>query len=154
MSKLVKATNSVEQTKKLGILLGEELRTFSGSKNHAFCLALTGELGSGKTLFVQGLARGLGISSRIQSPTFVFMKRYGLKRSSFDNMWHIDLYRLEKDSELGAIGFSEVVTDRKNIVVVEWAERIRRHLPKDTLWIIFTHEKPESRLITFTHEKR
>lgn len=154
MPKLTKTTQTTEQTKNLGELLGEEVRYFSGSVKHAFCIALSGELGAGKTLFTQGLAKGLGIRARIQSPTFVFMKRYSLKSSTFDNMWHMDCYRIEKDTELGPLEFKEIASDPKNILVIEWAERIRKHIPKDALWITLEHQTPESRIVTFAHEKR
>lgn len=98
--------------------------------------ALTGDLGSGKTTFVQGFAEGLGISSRIISPTFILVRKYGLTGKSF---YHIDLYRLEDDveGEVKNLGINDVWEKKENIVVIEWAEKIRNVIPKSASWIKF-----------------
>jgi tRNA threonylcarbamoyladenosine biosynthesis protein TsaE len=91
-------------------------------------VALHGELGAGKTRFVRGLARGLGIDpSRVHSPTFVLVNMYGA--ATGPALVHVDAYRLRGGEELAPLGWDRLL-DGSNIVVVEWAERIERELPK------------------------
>lgn len=93
-------------------------------------------MGAGKTTFVQGLAKGLGIKSRIISPTFILLRQYKEKKLTF---YHIDLYRLEGDiaRELEGLGIGEFVNDPGNVLAVEWAEKAKDFLPKDTIWVDF-----------------
>ena len=99
-------------------------------------LALTGNLGSGKTTFIQGLAEGLGVSTRVISPTFILLRKYSLGEMSF---YHVDLYRLETGVEEEALnlGLSDIWGRKDNIVAVEWAEKVKRLIPKSALWITF-----------------
>ncbi len=128
-------TNNSNQTKKLGESLAKKLK--QRVKKRALVLGLKGELGGGKTTFLQGFARGLGIKQRILSPTFVILKRFKIKDLRFKNFYHIDCYRLNRDKEILALGFKEIISNKKNIVAVEWAERIKKILPKDAIWIKF-----------------
>jgi len=99
-------------------------------------LALTGNLGSGKTTFIQGLAEGLGVSTRVISPTFILLRKYSLGEKSF---YHVDLYRLETgvEKEVVNLGLSDIWGRKDNIVAVEWAEKVKRLIPKSALWITF-----------------
>ncbi len=96
-------------------------------------LALSGDLGAGKTTFVQGLAEGLGIQERVQSPTFVLLNVY-------DGLMHFDLYRLKTSSEFTGLGFDEYF-EAAGICAIEWPERIQDILPPQTIHIHFRHEK-------------
>ena len=118
-------TKSANETQILG-------KKFSASLTGGETIALIGELGAGKTTFAQGLAQGLGIEGRIVSPTFILMRTYG-------NLYHIDLYRLEKDidEEVKNLGLTDIWGKKENIVVVEWAEKITEMLPENTIWINF-----------------
>lgn len=84
-------------------------------------IALSGELGSGKTTFVQGFAKGLGINEKIISPTFLLIRQYPVGNYFF---YHIDLYRLGS-VEMKDLGLKEILTDPNNIVLIEWPERIK-----------------------------
>jgi len=108
--------------------------------------ALKGNLGAGKTTFVQGFFRGLGLK-RAASPTFIIMRRYSLKRGIFKNVYHMDAYRLKKTKELKVLEFGEILADPQNIVLIEWPERIKNILPKNVKWIIFKHGKKEDERI-------
>ena len=116
-------------------------------------LALSGELGSGKTTFVQGLARFLGIRGRMQSPTFVLMKWYDIslrrwRALPYRRLIHADAYRIKTIAEARRLGFPEVFADRDAIVVVEWADRIRKLFPNSAVWIYFHHgENPRERIL-------
>jgi len=128
-------TNSSNQTKKLGEALAKKIK--SRKKDKALVLGLSGDLGGGKTTFLQGFAKGLGIKQRILSPTFVILKRFKIKDLRINNFYHIDCYRLNRDKEILALGFKEIILDSENIVAIEWAERIEKILPKNTIWIKF-----------------
>ncbi len=122
-------TKSAKETKALGKKIAANLK--GGA-----ILALTGELGSGKTTFAQGLAKGLGIKQRIISPTFILVRKYDL---GFKNFYHIDFYRLETgiEKEVRNLGIEEIWDDPRNIVVIEWAEKIKKMIPKNATWIEF-----------------
>ena len=134
-------TSSSIQTKKLGEKFSKEILEKKPKKT-AFVVGLEGELGGGKTTFLQGFAKGLGIKEKILSPTFVIMKK-------FNNFYHIDCYRVEKPKELLDLGFREITSNPKNIIVIEWADRIRKIMPKDTLWIKFDFIDGKRRRVAF-----
>jgi len=151
--KRVFITKSPSSTKKLGEILGEEARRHFNKKKTALCFALEGDLGAGKTLFTKGVAHGLGITRTITSPTFVLAKRYPISKSHFRNLWHIDCYRIKKPAELDVLGWKNIIRDPKNILVVEWANQIKKYLPPKPARIIFSHEAPKIRKITFYEDR-
>jgi len=109
----------------------------------AVVLVCSGDLGAGKTAFVQGLARALGLKGKIQSPTFVLEKIYALparahREFGFARLVHIDAYRLEHPRELAALGFKELAADASNLIVIEWGEKVRKLLPRGYRELKFT----------------
>ena len=142
-------TDSARQTQELGQDTANRLR---GGE----VLALTGELGSGKTTFVQGLALGLGITQRIISPTFVLMREYGMKRKGESGkgkrLYHVDLYRLEGnlEQEIKNLGLEDIWSKGENIVVIEWAEKIAEILPKKRIDVTIDIISEGKRRITIT----
>ena len=100
-------------------------------------LALYGELGAGKTTFVQGLAAALGITKRLISPTFTLMRQYPVKSDRYNSLYHLDLYRVESAADLKSIDLSEIIADPNNLVVIEWAEKASDILPSRRLDIKF-----------------
>ena len=90
-------------------------------------ICLEGDLGAGKTLFVQNLAKALGIEENVTSPTFNLMNTYAGKMV----MYHFDLYRLEQEYELEDIGFYDYISDGDGLVVIEWADKFCDCLPDD-----------------------
>ena len=134
-------TTNPAQTKKIGKKLAKRILK-SKIKKTAFVIGLTGELGGGKTTFSQGFAKGLGVKEKILSPTFVIMKK-------FNNFYHVDCYRIKRPKELLDLGFKEIIKNPKNIVVIEWADRIRKIMPKSALWIKFEFiDEKKRRIIT------
>jgi tRNA threonylcarbamoyl adenosine modification protein YjeE len=141
---------SSEETKKLGEELAGEIKRGKG----AVVFALKGELGAGKTTFAQGFFKGLGLKKRSPSPTFIIMRRHSLLHAgaahgdrasgAFKNIFHVDAYRLKRDADFDVLGFGDIFADPRNIVLIEWAERARRLLPKGTVWLQFHYGKHEN----------
>ncbi len=132
-------TSSSVQTKKLGEKFAKEILK-NKPKKKAFVIGLEGNLGAGKTTFIQGFAKGLGIKEKILSPTFVILKRFQLNNltiKQFNNLYHIDCYRIERPKELLVLGFKEIISNPENIVTIEWADKIKKIMPKNVLWISF-----------------
>lgn len=99
--------------------------TFQPAAPTATILALSGDLGSGKTAFVKALASALGITDTITSPTFVIEQIYSLSKGAiFDRLIHIDAYRLERASELERLGWAEIASNPKNLICLEWPENV------------------------------
>jgi len=128
-------TFSDKQTKKIAASLFKEIaKSRPRTGKNALVIALSGDLGAGKTTFVQGFLRAAGVRKRIASPTFVLIKSYKF-------MYHIDCYRIKNPKELLDLGLKEILNNPKNIVLIEWAEKIRRILLKKTIWIKLKHSK-------------
>jgi tRNA threonylcarbamoyladenosine biosynthesis protein TsaE len=115
-------TKSEEETK----IIAEKI---AGQFADGGIIALSGDLGAGKTTFAQGFAKGLKITSRIVSPTFLIIRQYPLpgKKNFF---YHIDLYRME-NIDLKNSGLEEILNDETNVVLIEWSEKILEHLPEN-----------------------
>ena len=105
-------------------------------------------MGGGKTTFLQGLARGLEIKEKILSPTFVIFKKFTLHKSVFQKFFHIDCYRIQKPDELLKLGFKEIIFSPSNIVAIEWADKIKKILPKNILILKFEFIAKNKRKIT------
>lgn len=140
-------THSVEKTQAVA---SDLINSLHGSN----FLALYGDLGSGKTTFSQGIGKALGITNRMISPTFVVVRSYKLSRLPllrpgvsgqevisdklhFKNLYHIDLYRIEKPEEVINLGILDFARDPKNLVVIEWAEKMAKYLPEKRVDVKF-----------------
>ncbi|MEI6058001.1 MAG: tRNA (adenosine(37)-N6)-threonylcarbamoyltransferase complex ATPase subunit type 1 TsaE [bacterium] len=106
----------------------------------AYVVGLYGDLGSGKTAFTQLIAKLLGIEEGITSPTYVIEKVYPINslQTAFKHLIHIDAYRLEKSAELAHLGWSEIISDPTNLVLIEWPERVADIMPADHIRLKFT----------------
>ena len=154
-------TRSGKETKKIGGILGRQILNYRHPMS--IVISLEGELGSGKTTFAQGFAKGLGIKENPRSPTFVIMQIYPItpnpstpypfvrgKGKKYSpppyegggwgrlNFIHIDAYRL-KSKDLKILGWRELVKNPQNIILVEWGDKIKNILPKNSLRVIFKH---------------
>ncbi|MBI2640263.1 MAG: tRNA (adenosine(37)-N6)-threonylcarbamoyltransferase complex ATPase subunit type 1 TsaE [Candidatus Sungbacteria bacterium] len=127
-------TKSPRETQKVAQMLARTLL-----KSHFNTIALEGELGAGKTTFVQGFAGALGIREKIQSPTFVLLKIYKIKKGRVRHLIHIDCYRLKSAEALIHLGLKNLLEDKDAIILIEWADRVRKFLPKNTVWVRFKH---------------
>lgn len=135
------SSSSPKTTRALAATLARELSRHPPKLPHAIVVALTGPLGAGKTTFTQGFARGLGLPHTLVSPTFLMVRRYPLRRKKYRNLFHVDAYRLSKGAakEFAPLGLFEVFADPKNIVLVEWADRIRHAVPRPAVWVSCAH---------------
>lgn len=134
-------TNSPEQTKALGKAIGHVI----DSKT---IIAMVGDLGSGKTIFVQGLAVGMGISPEtyITSPTYTLINEYQGRMP----LYHADFYRLnEADEEVEHLGFTDLL-NKDAVVAIEWADRLDHLNIGDHLMVAFTILKNDQRTVTLT----
>lgn len=140
-------TTSVNQTKKLAKIFAQKILK-GRPKKQAIIIGLIGDLGSGKTTFLQGFAKDLGIREKILSPTFIILKKFQIPNykfqtnskfqiPKFQTFYHIDCYRIQKPKEILDLGFREIISNHQNIVAIEWADRIHKILPKDTLLLKF-----------------
>jgi len=150
MTKVRILSANPEQTREIARNLAKEIPV-SGSAP-PLTLALCGDLGSGKTTFVQGLARELGIKEPVTSPSFVLVRRYPLKKGG--NFYHIDCYRLTKTRDLLELGFREIIASPGSIIAIEWADKIQEILPRKYLKIQFSHQAPKERLIKLSITKK
>jgi tRNA threonylcarbamoyladenosine biosynthesis protein TsaE len=106
-------SHSPEETEALG-------ETWGRAAVSGLVIGLTGDLGAGKTQLVKGLARGLGVTARVHSPTFTLVNQYGGGRLP---LFHLDLYRLETPAQIVAAGLEEYLEKPDGVAVVEWAEK-------------------------------
>lgn len=124
----------------LPTLVQEVLAQLPQHKDTATIVALSGDLGAGKTTFVKALAEALGVSGTVQSPTYVLMKSYPISYGSFKMLVHIDAYRLEKPEEFAALQPETFLHNKAVLVCIEWPERVAGILPTPDLVINFSAE--------------
>ena len=140
MSRTV-VTNNCEETQQFG-------RDFAKQAQHLQAIALHGDLGSGKTTFVQGLAQGLGIIKKIISPTFIIMRTYKIDgRGDKKFLYHVDLYRITDEKDIEVLGLIELMNDSQNITVIEWPEKIENLLSEKRKDLFFTYLGDDKREI-------
>jgi tRNA threonylcarbamoyladenosine biosynthesis protein TsaE len=118
------------------------VRALAPHAEEATLVTLSGELGAGKTAFTQAAAKALGVEDAVTSPTFVLEKIYLLPPGRpFTHLVHIDAYRLEEASELRTLGFDALMREPKNLIMLEWPEKVADALPT-----------PQTRISLIPHE--
>ena len=146
-------SNNPEELKKIAKDLADNLMSRSRLDigGGALVLALTGDLGSGKTTFAQAFAEALGVKEKIKSPTFIIFRKSKIipllagQKSKFEYFYHFDVYRIHSEKEILNLGWEEIISNPKNIVLVEWADKIEKILPKNSVKINFKHLKGDKR---------
>jgi tRNA threonylcarbamoyladenosine biosynthesis protein TsaE len=131
-------SKSPEQTRRIGMRLGSALK-----KGDVLCLQ--GELGAGKTTFVQGIAQGWGSLDSVSSPTFIIVNVY--RRTDGAQLFHLDTYRLESQPEAEELDIDSMLSE--GVLIVEWPERLGNLIPEERLWIKLDHILDEQRLMLF-----
>lgn len=137
-------TKSAQETAAVGQKLALDINERRAG-THILCLY--GDLGSGKTTFTQGFARGLGIATRLLSPTFIIVRRYDIPATE-KFLYHIDLYRLKNIADMEELGLTEIFTDPQSLVVIEWAEKLTGALPENRTDIWFSVDREGNHHIT------
>jgi tRNA threonylcarbamoyladenosine biosynthesis protein TsaE len=140
-------TRNAQETQELASQLAKKILAKKPGKT-AVVLCLRGQLGAGKTTFLQGFAKELGVEEVVNSPTFVIMKHFSIDAGGFEHFYHIDCYRLEREDEILALGFAEIISNPKNIVAIEWPEKISKLLPPDAPVISFHYTGENTRNIS------
>lgn len=149
-------TKSSRETKAVAKkLIGQWLKS-STNKNLVICLH--GDLGAGKTTFVQGLAEELGIKEIVNSPTFLIMKKYTSVKNKTRknrtaekkyNLYHFDCYRISGYQEVLGLGWEEIISGKNNIIAIEWPEKIKEILPKEKIEVKFKFIDKNARKIEY-----
>lgn len=121
----------------------------SDAPSSATIIALSGELGAGKTTFAQAVAKALGVKETVNSPTFVIEKVYALDSERWGHLVHIDAYRLKNANELRTLGWDEMAGDPSNLILVEWPEHVEGAIPKDAHRISIEIGEGEERTIYY-----
>ncbi len=164
-------TKSAEETQNVGEELGKSLQK-------GIIITLSGDLGYGKTTFVQGFAKGLGITHRIISPTFVVIRKYEIQiknqiannknihskgsrvgtnpivaeakadKEKLEIFYHIDLYRMQSVHELESLGIKEILEDPEAVVMIEWPEKLGELLPEERIDVKFEYLGEDRRRIS------
>ncbi len=125
------------------------VRGLPRKQTHATVLALTGDLGAGKTAFVQAAAKILGVSRRVASPTFVLLKFYDIPSGGFwRKLVHLDAYRLNTGADLQKLGWDKLLADPQNIIFLEWPERVADVLPPNTHQLFFRFVDEKTRFVS------
>lgn len=139
-----KITNNYQETIKLGIDFAKKLTAED-------TVLLYGELGAGKTTFVQGVAQGFGIKDRIISPTFVLQRIHEVNNEKIKRMNHIDLYRIDKPTKSDSLGLTDLFEDEESITLIEWAERLKEFKPRKGYIIKINYLGDEKRQIDISN---
>ena len=147
-------SNNPEESRKFARDLAANLmsRSLLDISGGALVLALMGDLGSGKTTFAQAFAEGLGVKEKVKSPTFIIFRKSKVadkkwQEKVFKYFYHFDVYRINSEKEILNLGWEEIISNPENIVLVEWADKIEKILPKNSVKINFKHLKGDKREI-------
>ena len=146
---------SPKETQKIAAEMAKEMR------NGVNIIALEGELGAGKTTFVQAFVKALGIRAKIKSPTFNIIKKYpipkNVKNRAFNifsrYLYHIDCYRLRDHKDALPIGIKEIFKEKNALVLIEWPERISKILPRKITRVHIDHISHNKRKIQISKSK-
>jgi tRNA threonylcarbamoyladenosine biosynthesis protein TsaE len=131
-------SRSPQQTQSIGIRLGEALQAGD-------VICLQGDLGAGKTTFVQGIAKGWGSLDSVSSPTFIIVNVY--RRTDQSQLFHMDAYRLDSTSEAEELDLDSMLA--QGPLLIEWPERIDGLVPNERLWVLLEHVDEEERQMKF-----
>jgi len=133
-------TQKIAQALRDALLVENEMGIAIGNpRHHAQVVGLYGDLGAGKTTFMQFFGATLGVREKILSPTFVIEKIYPISKKDFDRLIHIDAYRIDDPTEMLTLGWNEIIQDPRNIICVEWADKIDNLFPEHFVRVEMSH---------------
>ena len=144
-----KSSKSREETEQITKVFIEKILKNSSKRDGALVVGLSGDLGVGKTAFTQFAAKYLGIKEKVNSPTFVILKRYKIKKSPSDHkqMFHIDAYRLKSEKDLLNLKWVDLINNKENLIFIEWPENVIKVMPKNAFFIYLSHGKNNTRIL-------
>jgi tRNA threonylcarbamoyladenosine biosynthesis protein TsaE len=146
---LKKVTRTTKSTEETSLVAKDLIESFGPVEDRAFVVALSGDLGAGKTTLVQAIAKELGIKDVVISPTFILAKTYNIKKSEFyKKLIHIDAYRFEDPKEANVLKLEELINDPQNLIVIEWPERLGKSL-KSTVRVVCKSVSENTKKITW-----
>lgn len=149
MPKVVKNSKGIKETKEIAkMFLGKILKDKKPQKG-ALVVGLVGDLGAGKTTFVQAVAKHLGVKNKVNSPTFVIIKKYLIKNKKHKFLFHLDAYRLKNEGELLHLGWDDIIKNKEHLVFIEWPENVSGVIPKDSKFIKISHTEDKHRDFKF-----
>ena len=128
-------SKNIKETKKIAKSFLEKILKEKKKHRGALVVGLSGDLGSGKTAFVQFVAKHLGIKNKVFSPTYVIFKKYPVKLNEYKHFFHMDAYRIEDERELLNLNWKEIINNNENIIFIEWPENISKSMPKHSKYI-------------------
>ncbi|MFA5870540.1 MAG: tRNA (adenosine(37)-N6)-threonylcarbamoyltransferase complex ATPase subunit type 1 TsaE [Candidatus Paceibacterota bacterium] len=140
-------SSSADETKKIGERFGVIIKS-TPPLTRARVITLRGDLGTGKTTFTKGAAKGFDVKKRITSPTFVLIKRFPIQSKYYKNFIHIDAYRLSSFHDLEQLEIHSFLNDPSFIIFIEWPERVSSKIVKSCGSVTLKHKTNETRLIT------
>ncbi len=141
-----KVSRDVNETKKIAESFLNKILKKKKQAQGALVVGLSGDLGAGKTVFVQAVGKHLGIKNKITSPTFVIMKKYPIgKTYGVKFLFHFDAYRLKNEKELLHLGWEEIINNKEHLVFIEWPENVSGAMPPDASFVYISHGKDGSR---------
>ena len=154
----MKKIAKIKDLNKIAFDLIKDIKKIKKTKNKkvksetATVVALSGDLGAGKTTFTQEIGKILKIKNKMVSPTFVIMKKYPVVDDFFKYLIHIDAYRLESGEELQKLGWEELIKDEKNLIFLEWPERVPECVSSNVYNVELEHIDENTRSIKFWYK--
>jgi len=142
-------SESPKETQKIASFFMQAILKKYDFKKSGLVISLEGPLGGGKTEFLKGIAKFLKLKEKVFSPTFLIMKSFPCKTSSFKTLWHLDCYRIEKPKEIKELDFLEIIKNPDNLIFIEWGNKIKKILPKDHWTIKFKITGKDTRILEF-----
>jgi tRNA threonylcarbamoyladenosine biosynthesis protein TsaE len=138
-------SKNIKETEEIAKVFLDKILRDKNDHEKATVVGLSGELGAGKTTFMQGVAKHLGIKDKVRSPTFVIIKKYPLKKNQknkkYNFLFHLDAYRLKDEKELLHLGWEEIVGNKKHLVFIEWPENVAKVIPTHSKFINISDDK-------------
>ena len=147
-------SNSTKETAEIAKKLASRI----SRKDGPCVIGLSGELGAGKTTFAKNFAKALGVKETVKSPTYILMRKHEIrnpksetnskfKKNKFKTLYHLDVYRINNTKEILDLDWKDLIKDKNNIILVEWAENIKKAFPKTHFWLNFEHAEKNKRKI-------
>ena len=138
-----KISKNVKETKEIAKMFLDKILGGKKKQKGALVVGLSGDLGAGKTTFVQAVAKHLGVKNKVNSPTFVIIKKYPLKNKKHKFLFHLDAYRLKNENELLHLGWEDIINNEEHLVFIEWPENGSGAIPPDAKKVHILTDKNE-----------